>query len=63
MLSDLTHLLFVLSIRGHPNELEPCHEWIVHSTQVIFCNRQKVSVLGEFVNIFYTFCDVYTDVQ
>ena len=27
-----------------------------------FCNRQKVSVLGEFEKIFPTFGDVYTDV-
>ena len=29
---------------------------------VTFCNRQKVSVLGEFMKLFSTFGDVYTEV-
>ena len=53
MLSDAKHLLFFLSIRGHPYELKAYHESIVQERLVIFCNRQKVSVLGEFVNIFH----------
>ena len=63
MLIDWTHQLFVLSIRGPPNELKLCHEKIVHPRQVIFCNRQKARVLCEFVKIYDTFCDVYTDVE
>ena len=45
------------------NELKPCHEWIVQWRQDIFSYRQKVSVLGEFVKVFYTYADVYTDIE
>ena len=63
MLGDWKHLKFVLHIRGHSNELIAYHEEIVQSRQVIFCNRQKVRVLVEFVKIFPTFGDMYTDVE
>ena len=53
MLSDSTHLLFVFSIREHPNELKAYHELIVQARLDILSNSQKVSVLGEFVNIFH----------
>ena len=43
-------------------ELKHYYEWIVHSRQVNFCNRQKVCAPGEFVKNFPTFGDVYTDV-
>ena len=36
MLSDWTHLLFILSIRGHPNELNPYHEWMCSVTNISF---------------------------
>ena len=57
MLSDSTHLLFVLGIRGHPYELEHYHEQIVQTRRVIFCNRQKW-VLWMNLWIFSTFGDI-----
>ena len=59
MLGDWTHLYFVLSMRGHPHELKPCHS---QSRLVIFLWEEKVSVLGEFMKTFPTFGNVYTDV-
>ena len=53
MLSDSTHLLFVLSVRGHTNVLKACHEWIFESRQDILYYKQKVGVLGEYVKIFH----------
>ena len=61
-LSDATHLLFVLSIRGHPDELKYYHEWIVQSRQDIFCKRQKWVL---WINLWKssTFGDFYADVE
>ena len=36
---------------------------LFQSRQIIFCKKQKVSVQGEFVNIFHTFGVIYTDVD
>ena len=58
------HLLFVVSIRRHTNELKPLPLIRLFSQDKwFFCNRQKVSVLGEFVKIFHTFGDVNVDVE